>query len=107
MTDLELRNVKKYLKAPTAEQVIEFVEEVGVSDLQFERFYEMSNETIKNVRRGYRQLPKKYWHFIYEKIVPTYGISYTKPIISSGSKVGSKKDNKQSVVDVNRLFTLK
>lgn len=107
MTDLELRNVKKYLKAPTAEQVIEFVEEVGVSDMQFERFYEMAPFTIKKIRCGYRTLPKKYWHFIYEKKVPVYGIGVSKPIISVRRNIGRENDNKQSVVDVNRLFTLK
>jgi hypothetical protein len=107
MTDLELRNVKKYLKAPTAEQVIEFVEELGVTDVQFERFYQMKPETIKKVRNGYRNLPKKFWHFVYEKIVPTYGTDFNKTIISKRRKIVDIYDNKQSVVDVNRLFTLK
>lgn len=107
MTEIELHNLRKYLKAPTIEQVSSFIKELGVSDVQFERFYEMKIGTMKKLRSGYRNLPRKFWHFIYEKKVPTYGLSTNNEYKPKVRKLVHSIPNKQSVVDVNRLETLK
>lgn len=68
------QNKKKYLASPTHKQVIEFVKEFGVSCAQFERFWGWPEGVIKKI--PFKGLPAKYWHVIYEKIKPAYGIGY-------------------------------
>lgn len=108
-TEQETLNRKRYLKAPTVEQVNNFIEELGVSALQFERFYGIPDHTIPRIRVGTRDFPRKYWHIIYEKIVPTYGDGYAKAM-SLKKKVTKKKKpaikKKVTTSSDNRLSSL-
>lgn len=69
-------NRKKYLKAPTPEQVKEFVTELQVSSRQFETFYGIPTNTILQVVSGSRNLPAKFWDIIYERKKPAYGVGF-------------------------------
>lgn len=69
-------NKKKYLEAPSWHKIEEFIAELGVSYHHFERFYGLSYHTLTQVKAGTRRLPSRYWHFIYEKIKPTYGSGF-------------------------------
>ena len=84
-------NSKKYLKAPSIEEISAFIDELGVTDLQFERFYEIPYRTMGKVRNGQVNFPTRYWHFVYEKVIPTYGLSVqgnvqNSPITKSNGK---------------------
>ena len=68
------QNKKKYLSSPTHKQVLEFVNELNVSCAQFERFWGWPSGVIKKM--PWKGLPAKYWHVIYEKIKPAYGVGY-------------------------------
>lgn len=65
MTDIELINSERYLKAPTVAQVNQFVKECGVSTHRVELFYGIAVGTIRQVRIGHRLLPCKYWHIFF------------------------------------------
>lgn len=71
-------NKRKYLHPPTSEQIISFIDELGVTMAAFERFYGIRKDTIRKIKHGDqgRVLPAKHWHIIYEKIKPTYGIGF-------------------------------
>jgi len=69
-------NKKKYLFPPSWEKIEEFINELGVTYHHFERFYGLSYHTLTQVKAGTRDLPSRYWHFIFEKIVPTYGAGF-------------------------------
>lgn len=56
----------KYLSAPTIEQIESVVKAVGVSEAQFERYYNLYDGAITHVRIGFRQLPAHYWHIFFE-----------------------------------------
>lgn len=66
-------NREKYLKAPTIEEIEAFMAKLGVTAPQFEMFYGIKPDTIRQIRVGERNLPCKWWHFIFEEIVPKYG----------------------------------
>jgi hypothetical protein len=82
MTPLEKENRRKYLKSPTFEQIEEFINELDVSYAQFERFFGMKTKTINRVKIGERGLPAKYWHIIYERIKPAYGVGFASDYVS-------------------------
>lgn len=106
MTQIESDNVHKYLKAPSLTEIDAFIKELGITDAQFERYYEMPFRIMGKVRNGSKPFPKKYWHYVYEKIVPQYAIPYTKKLNSKvHSKVHTKPKGKK-VVNVNRLTSL-
>ena len=69
-------NLSKYLKAPEWWQIEEFINELGVNMFQFERFYGIPFNTLIQVKAGKRGLAPNYWHFIYERIKPAYGIGF-------------------------------
>lgn len=73
MCELAEQNRMRYLKQPTMEEIDSFIKFCRVSELQFERFFRIAAETIKNVRNGDRPLPAKYWHIFYERKIPIYG----------------------------------
>lgn len=85
----ELSNLKKYLKPPSIIEISEFIRELGISDLQFERYYELPFRTIGKIKNAQQNLPAKFWHLIYEKIVPVYGLSESTLVLSP---VQSKKN---------------
>lgn len=74
--NLEIR--KKYLKPPTPEEMIDFINEVGVGKAQFERFYNMPPKTLILSISGRRNLPVKFWPVFYERKIPAYGIEWLK-----------------------------
>lgn len=106
MTQIEYDNVHKYLKAPSLVEIDAFINELGISDLQFERYYEMTPRTISRIRAQHIQLPRRFWHYVYEKIVPEYAVSYYKRTRSSASKNASNKPTKRKRVNVGRLKDL-
>jgi hypothetical protein len=71
-------NRKKYLKAPPIESINAIIKDLGISVAQYERFIGIKAKTILQVRVGERNLPAKFWHYIYEKIIPTYGMGIIK-----------------------------
>ena|ERR1700690_3351573 len=73
MPELEMKIKTMYLKAPPLEETLSFVEELGISDTQFERFYKMGKGMMKQIRNGYKPLPTIMWPIVFEKIVPQYG----------------------------------
>lgn len=79
MTFIEKDNRRRYLQAPTIEQIDEFVAICKVSYYRFEDFYGMPKGTIKVVKTGYMAMPVKFWHIFYEKIIPTYGVGVSTP----------------------------
>lgn len=107
MTDIEIANVKKYLRQPTVQEVDSFIKELGITDVQFERFYKIPPKTMARFRMGFRPFPKKYWHFVYEKIVPTYGIGYKNSVNSQVSIKVSDRQARRNKFDINRLKSLK
>jgi hypothetical protein len=98
--------VHKYLKAPSLTEIDAFIKELGISDLQFERYYRMASRTIDKVRRGYRPLPRKYWHYIYEKSLPEYAIGYKLNTKKHARVIARDKRQRKKVVNVNRLTSL-
>lgn len=74
---IAFENKSKYLKAPTFAQIREFMDELGISTLtRFERFYGIPHSTLRMISYGGRELPAKFWHIIYEKIKPAYGVGF-------------------------------
>lgn len=59
-------NKFKFLKAPTIEQIEEVVKKAGVSEAQFERFYNIFDGAIRQHRHGHRTIPARYWHLFLE-----------------------------------------
>ena len=105
MTPIEHENVHKYLKAPSLAEIDSFIKELGISDLQFERYYEMTPKTISRIKANHIQLPRRFWHFIYEKIVPTYSIPYQKRNKKLPSQFPSTL-KRRTRANVNRLKDL-
>lgn len=104
----KLKIKEKYLKAPTPQQIIDFVKELGTTYMQFEKFYDMPIGTIRLSANGRRGLPVRFWPIIYEKIVPTYGIKYTKNLIKNENKksCAKKRTNLIQDIDIKRLNSL-
>lgn len=69
-------NSKKYLQPPTWEYIKGFLDELGVSANHLERFFQISYNTLTQVKSGTRSLPKQYWHIFYERIKPNYGAGF-------------------------------
>jgi hypothetical protein len=51
---------------PTYQEIAAVMEKVGLTGPQFERFYGIPETTIKQIRRGTRELSPRYWHLIFE-----------------------------------------
>lgn len=85
------KNLETYLKEPEIEQIMAFINELGVSMTRFERFYGIPIGTIRQVKCGNTPLSPKYWHIIYEKVVPTYGVGYSKYFKEKNKKDKTKK----------------
>lgn len=66
------RNRKKYLHAPTYKQIAAYMKKLKVSGAKFERFFGMSEATIRKIKQGKRELPVRFWHIIYEEVTPMY-----------------------------------
>lgn len=98
-------NRRRYLKAPTIEQIDEFRKELCVSERQFERFYSMPRSSIYKIRKGIMSLSAIHWEIIYEKIIPIYGLGYQKYVKKPVSQRLSLK--KKDKVAHNRLNKLK
>lgn len=68
------------MKAPTFEQIDNFIKELRVTGAQFERFYNIPKGLIKHIKYGSQKLPVQFWPIIYERLVPVYGVGYTNSI---------------------------
>ncbi len=64
-------NLKKFAKPPTAEQIDNFLKEIDIKQYRYERIVGMRRGTFHDAKIGYRSLPIKYWHLVYNKIIPT------------------------------------
>jgi hypothetical protein len=106
--NLEIR--KKYLKPPTPEEMIDFINEVGVGKTQFERFYNIPERTLVQAINGKRNLPVKFWPIFYERKIPAYGIEWlkeNKDKIKTEEKPITKPVTKKSQSDnIKRLTDL-
>lgn len=73
-------NRRKYLKAPTISEIENFIKELKINAAQFERFFGIPDNTIPQIKNGYKRLPARFWHIIYEKIIPAYSTEGKKQI---------------------------
>ena len=91
-------NAIKYLKPPSIEQIASFLKEIGITRRRFENYHNLPRGTLTHVWMGRIDLPKSYWHIIYEKIVPTYGEGYTQMsrVKTSKKRVSQKKIKKEN-----------
>lgn len=107
---LAKENRAKYLKPPTYQEIEEFRALLGVNIATFERFYDITQGTIKKIRKGKENLPAKVWHFVYKKIVPKYGlsISLTNTTLKNvrGTKRGKSVNKSASKEVLNKLSHL-
>lgn len=76
LRELAKINEKKYLYPPTWSQIQSFIDELGVSLSQFEKFYFIPHHMMCQVKSGAKKFPKYAWGYIFEKIKPTYGIGF-------------------------------
>lgn len=90
LREISDKNRAKYLKAPSILEIDTFIKELQVSDAQFERFFGMPFNTMGVVRNGQRKLPAKYWHIVYEKIVPAYSKLHEETIAKKPSGTKNK-----------------
>lgn len=89
--DVSAANRKKYLKPPPIELIEEFVKELGVSERQFERFYNLPRSIIYRIRIGDRNLGAAHWEKIYMKQKPIYGLGYQEKVKKrTSTKVSNK-----------------
>lgn len=99
-----------YLHPPTVRMLLAWIEELGVSYAQFERFYGFIEGTIKNIKYKGRAIPVKYWPVIYEKtplseIDKKFIKKYKEEKIVRCKKVAPKKE--QPVVSTSILNKLR
>lgn len=73
-------NKLKYISPPPYHLISQFIEELGVSNHHFEKFYGIPFNIIAQIKLGTKRLPPQYWHFVYERIVPTIGPGFVKYI---------------------------
>lgn len=86
MASRKIANKRTYLKAPEKEMIQKHIDELGVSVSQYERFFGIPIGTVPQILLGLRELPAKFWHIVYEKIKPAYGVGYFNP-----NEIPSKK----------------
>ena len=87
---ISYENERKYLKQPTWEQISDFIKEQGVSMYAFERFYGIPYNTLTQVKAGTKNLATRFWHFIYERIKPAYGVGFIDDFTKKQLKKGKK-----------------
>lgn len=61
-------NRNKYLKAPTQSEIELFFKEADIKPRHYEKYMGIRRGTFVDVKRGYRKLPVKFWHLIFNKI---------------------------------------
>lgn len=75
------QNRAKYLHAPPYKMIEKYVK--GYLKLksmkQFEKFFGIPSGTLILVNMGLRELPAKFWHIVYEKLRPNYGVGFFNP----------------------------
>lgn len=69
-------NRRKYAKAPSWEQIDAFIKEMGMNMYHFEKFYGIPFNQLTQVKSGAKKLGSAYWHIIYERIKPAYGVGF-------------------------------
>lgn len=111
MSPIELANAKRYLKAPTVEEIDLVLKHLGVTATQFERFFNVYENCIAQLHMGARanvtgrygqtyerKLPRKYWHLIFENL-PNKSHSYLKPVAQTKPKIKRAKKMKKVKMD--------
>lgn len=69
-------NKKKYAKPPSWKEIDAFIKELGMNPSHFEKFYGIPFNTITQIKAGTKRLGSAYWHIIYERIKPAYGVGF-------------------------------
>lgn len=108
-------NRRKYAQAPSWEQILEFINEMGMDMYHFEKFYSIPYNTITQVKAGKRMLPSHYWAIIYEKIRPAYGSGFLEDYLNNTPKNRIKRNLTTNLTEQNtelpenhdRIVTLK
>lgn len=80
--DISKVNKRKWLHPPDAEMIDAFIKSLKVSAPRFEAFYGIPKGTLRLVRCGARDLPAKFWHIIYERVEPKYGVGFAEPLVT-------------------------
>lgn len=62
--------INRYKRSPTIQEVDFIIKMSGFREAVFERFYGMSQQSIKHFRSGYRPLAEKYWHLFFDPPKP-------------------------------------
>jgi len=81
---------QKYLKPPSHDEIFSFIDELGVTYTQFERYYSIPYSVIRSIKCGNRHLPVKFWPIIYERIVPQYGIEFLRATKNASKSIPQK-----------------
>lgn len=64
-------NLRKFAIPPTPEEINAFFEEIKIKPHRYEKIIGMRRGTFYDARVEYRALPIKYWHLVYNKIIPS------------------------------------
>lgn len=83
-------NTTKYGQPPTWEEIESFLAELHMNMYHWERFFGVPANVLTQVKSGTKPLPRYAWHFVYERIKPTYGAGFIDDYSANANK-NSKK----------------
>ena len=75
INEQEQKNLVKYLKPPTVEQILSFIKSLGVTMSQFERFYGIPHDHLTKIKNGRSDLISKYSDIKFQDDAPPQSIS--------------------------------
>jgi hypothetical protein len=90
--------------------IMDFLKELNVTASAFEKFYGIPQGTIKVIKHGDRNLPARYWHIIYEKIHPKFGVGFASEVVIPSEKRPSNRRKvlvTKSVTKPHKLLEVK
>jgi hypothetical protein len=87
-----------YPKAPTIEQIESFLKDIDIKPRTYERMVGMRHGTIADVKCGYRPLPLKWWHLIFERVTPTLGVIYESLATKTINRTINRKRPSRAVI---------
>lgn len=79
-------NEKKYVHPPDWETIRKFIKKLKVSMAKFERLYGIPQGIIRSVKAGYKPLPVRYWHIIYDRVPPPMVVKEAERLIKKANK---------------------
>lgn len=65
---MEHPNHYKYLRPPTPEELDKVIKALGLSGRQFERYFGLYRKCVCHTMTGWRPMPAKYWHLVFENM---------------------------------------